>query len=152
VRGQNMLDDFSSDFCSQEKFIDAIKNLISNSNAKYVIMSYYGGRNHWNHWSKDEEPNDVGFNNISMLFKNEQIFKSFKAESLFQKRQNYQSRVGEKKQHIDEYLFFGERQNILKGNYNLLEKNNLLSKPNEVFGLDFFKTQINEKISLEVIN
>lgn len=103
VRGQNMLDDFTSDFCFQDKFISSIQKLITNSNSKYVIMSYYGGRNHWNHWSKDEVPNDVGFQKISSLFQNTDIFKSYISESLFQKRQNYQSRVGEKKEHIDEY-------------------------------------------------
>jgi adenine-specific DNA-methyltransferase len=155
VRGQNMLDDFTSDFCSQEKFVSAIQKLISNSNAKYVIMSYYGGRNHWNHWSKDEEPNDVGFNKITTLFQNKEIFKTYIAEPLFQKRQNYQSRVGEKKQYIDEYLFFGEIEVTPKDKSNLSDENNqnvILSQPNKNFGLHFFTTPISETISLEAID
>jgi adenine-specific DNA-methyltransferase len=151
VRGQNMLDDFTSEFCFQEKFIFAIKNLILNSDSKYVIMSYFGGRNHWNHWSKDEEINDIGFQKISLLFQDLELFKSHKAESLFQKRQNYQSRVGEKKEHIDEYLFFGERQNrknekvTLKGRER---ENTILSIPNKNFGLHFFSNPIIEKTNL----
>lgn len=155
VRGQNMLDDFASDFCFQEKFVSAIQKLILNSNSKYVIMSYYGGRNHWNHWSKDEEPNDIGFNMISSLFQNKEIFNSYIAESLFQKRQNYQSRVGEKKQHIDEYLFFGERQIMTKGKTNLsneIDQNIILSQANKNFGLNFFTTPKSEKISLAAID
>lgn len=109
VRGQNMKDDYTSDFCFQDKFIGALKNLISNSRSRYVVMSYYGGRNHWNHWSKEEVPTDNGFKYISSVFEDRSLFGNFKTESLFQKRQNYQSRAGEKKELIDEYLFWGER-------------------------------------------
>lgn len=151
VRGQNMLDDFTSDFCFQQKFISATKKLITNSHSKYVIMSYYGGRNHWNHWSKDEVATDIGFQKISSLFQDSEIFKSHKAESLFQKRQNYQSRVGEKKEHIDEYLFFGERQKmkngkpVLNGAKNV---NNFLSTPNKIFGLHFFSAPFTDELNL----
>lgn len=151
VRGQNMLDDFTSEFCFQEKFILAIKKLITNSHSKYVIMSYYGGRNHWNHWSKDEIATDIGFQKISSVFQDKNIFKSHKAESLFQKRQNYQSRVGEKKEHIDEYLFFGERQQIKnrKSVLNGIEnETNSLSIPNKIFGLHFFSNPIAKELNL----
>ena len=146
-----MLDDFTSDFCFQEKFISAIKKLITNSHSKYVIMSYYGGRNHWNHWSKDEVATDIGFQKISSLFQDFKIFKTYKAESLFQKRQNYQSRVGEKKKYIDEYLFLGERQKIenrISTSNGLKNGNNFLSIPNEIFGLQFFTNPIAEEINL----
>ena len=148
VRGQNMLDDFNSDFCIQNKFLGALKQLISNSNSKYVIMSYYGGRNHWNHWSKEEIPSDFGYHEISKLFKDPKLFKSYKTEDLFQKRQNYQSRVGEKKQLIDEYLFFGERKKIQKNIQNQvdkIEKTKNLSIPNNNFGLSFFSHIVNNK-------
>jgi adenine-specific DNA methylase len=151
VRGQNMLDDFTSDFCFQEKFISAIKKLITSSHSKYVIMSYYGGRNHWNHWSKDEVATDIGFQKISSLFQDLEIFKTHKAESLFQKRQNYQSRVGEKKEHIDEYLFFGERQNIKNAKTvlnGIKNGKNLLSIPNKNFGLQFFSNPVFEELNL----
>jgi adenine-specific DNA-methyltransferase len=153
VRGQNMLDDFTSDFCFHDKFISAITKLITNSHSKYVIMSYYGGRNHWNHWSKGKIVTDIGFKKISSLFQDLNIFKTHKAEPLFQKRQNYQSRVGEKKEHIDEYLFFGERQNINNRNtiFNSMKnENNLLSIPNKNFKLKFFSNPINKDINLAV--
>jgi adenine-specific DNA-methyltransferase len=143
VRGQNMHDEFKSDFCFKDKFIPAIKQLIENSNSKYVIMSYYGGRNHWNHWSKDELPTDLGFQNISALFQDSELFVSYKAEPLFQKRKNYQSRVGEKKEYIDEYLFFGERCKTSNKTTNLKEKQidiSTLSIPNKAFDLKFFST------------
>jgi hypothetical protein len=114
-------------------------------------MSYYGGRNHWNHWSKDEVATDIGFQKIATLFQDLEIFKTHKAESLFQKRQNYQSRVGEKKEHIDEYLFFGERQKIKNGK-NVLNGmkngNNFLSIPNKNFGLKFFSNPVAEELNL----
>jgi adenine-specific DNA-methyltransferase len=154
VRGQNMLDDFKSDFCVQEKFIDSIKKLIINSNSKYVIMSYYGGRNHWNHWSKDEEPNDIGFNKIINLFQDKDIFDKHIAEPLFQKRQNYQSRSGEKKEAIDEYLFFGERKDGAEKKSKIINnanKNLSLSQQNKNFGLYFFTNPKPEKIKKEVV-
>jgi adenine-specific DNA-methyltransferase len=151
VRGQNMLDDFTSDFCFQEKFISTLKKLIMNSKSKYVIMSYYGGRNHWNHWSKDEVATDIGFQKISSMFNDSEIFKKHLAESLFRKRQNYQSRVGEKKEHIDEYLFFGIRQTMKNNKYYVNEiknGNNILSIPNKNLGLEYFSNPIVKDINL----
>ena len=107
VRGQNPNDDFTSDFCFKDKFIDALDTMICDVKPKYIIMSYYGGRNHWNHWSRGEEPNDVGFNIIQDYFKQEK-YCEHSYSSIIKLRQNYQSRSGEKKKIVDEYLFFAK--------------------------------------------
>lgn len=108
VRGQRMDDDFTSKFCFKAQFMDALDNLIQNTNSRYIIMSYYGGRNHWNHWSQTEDPTDEGFSILSEYFSS-QVFCSHNTTSVTKLRQNYQSRVGEKKSIIDEYLFFAEK-------------------------------------------
>jgi len=108
VRGQRMDDDFTSKFCFKAQFMDALDNLIRNTNSRYIIMSYYGGRNHWNHWSQTEEPTDEGFSILSEYF-NSSLFCSHNTTSVTKLRQNYQSRAGEKKSIIDEYLFFAEK-------------------------------------------
>jgi adenine-specific DNA methylase len=109
VRGQNAHDDFTSDFCFRDRFIDALRSLIRNSACHYVVMSYYGGRNHWNHWSKGDTHKDIGFEILSEVFNESEFFCRSKSLSATQVRQNYQSRNGEQKRMIDEYFFFGER-------------------------------------------
>lgn len=108
VRGQREDDDFTSDFCFKDKFISALDTLISQSKCKYVVMSYYGGRNHWNHWSKEEEHTDVGFKILEEYFSRDK-FCSHSSSSVTKLRMNYQSRVGEKKRIVDEYLFFAKK-------------------------------------------
>jgi adenine-specific DNA methylase len=67
VRGQNMDDEFKSTFCKKDSFVSSLREVIENTNSRYVIMSYYGGRNHWNHWSSTEETHDEGFNVLKKL-------------------------------------------------------------------------------------
>ena len=112
VRGQNPKDDFTSDFCFKDKFIDALDTMIEDVNPRYIIMSYYGGRNHWNHWSKEEVPTDTGYKIISNYFSQDK-YCQHTSTSIIKLRQNYQSRAGEKKQIIDEYLFFASLNNKL---------------------------------------
>lgn len=107
VRGQNPEDDFTSDFCFKDKFIHALDEMICDVNPKYIIMSYYGGRNHWNHWSKGDQEKDIGFNIIQDYFQGDK-YCEHSYSSVIKLRQNYQSRVGEKKKIIDEYLFFAK--------------------------------------------
>src|SRR5205085_11794063 len=95
VRGQNMQDDFASEFCYRDKFIEALRHLIAQSKSRYVILSYYGGRNHWNHWSKKDKPTDYGLELLTQLFNDRTLFKSSISIPVLQLRQNYQSRVGE---------------------------------------------------------
>ena len=144
VRGQNPADEFKSKFCFKNQFIDALRYLIENTNCKYVVMSYYGGKNHWNHWSKKEDKYDTGFKEINNLFQNKNIFKSSSSQETFQLRQNFQSRIGEKKQYIDEYLFFGEKNLYFedKKSYNL--NYDALAEHNKNFELNFFNYYTNE--------
>lgn len=107
VRGQNPDDDFTSDFCFKDKFMQALDKMICDVSPKYIIMSYYGGRNHWNHWSKNEEAKDIGFNIIQDYFQGSK-YCEHSYSSVVKLRQNYQSRVGEKKKIVDEYLFFAK--------------------------------------------
>lgn len=107
VRGQNPEDDFTSDFCFKDRFVKALDEMICDVDPKYIIMSYYGGRNHWNHWSKGEETKDFGFNIIQDYFQSDK-YCEHSYTSIVKLRQNYQSRVGEKKKIIDEYLFFAK--------------------------------------------
>lgn len=108
VRGQREDDDFASDFCFKDKFINALDTLISQSRCKYVVMSYYGGRNHWNHWSKEHEHTDLGFNFLEEYFSRDK-FCAHSASSVTKLRLNYQSRGGEKKGIVNEYLFFAKK-------------------------------------------
>ena len=110
VRGQNMRDDFTSDFCFRDRFIDALKKLIAGSKSRYVVMSYYGGRNHWNHWSQKDEGDDYGFDVLSSVFDDRCLFRRSTAVDAIQLRQNFQSRNGEHKEMVNEHLFFGERR------------------------------------------
>ncbi len=109
VRGQNMKDDFTSDFCFKDKFIPTLRQLIANTPSKYVVMSYYGGRNHWNHWSKGVELHDEGYQRLSEVFFDQALFKKGSSKPVIELRQNYQSRIGEQKKMVDEYLFFGAK-------------------------------------------
>lgn len=110
VRGQHPDDNFTSDFCFKDKFMDALHEMIGQSTCKYIVMSYYGGRNHWNHWSKTEKPTDYGYHLLNDYFNDGLFYENHNSTSLKKLRQNYQSRVGEKKTIIDEYLFFAEKR------------------------------------------
>lgn len=110
VRGQNMIDDFTSDFCFRDKFISALGQLVDAMPCRYVCMSYYGGRNHWNHWSKTEKPTDVGLKYLSEFFRTQERFRECEVFPALQVRRNYQSRGGERKSLVDEHFFFAEKR------------------------------------------
>jgi adenine-specific DNA-methyltransferase len=110
VRGQNMEDDFASDFCFRDKFVGALGELIDSMPCRYVCMSYYGGRNHWNHWSRTEKTTDEGIRLLGEFFGNTTRFRGCEVFPAMQVRLNYQSRVGEKKGLVDEYFFFAEKR------------------------------------------
>jgi adenine-specific DNA-methyltransferase len=138
VRGQNMSDDFTSEFSFRDQFIDSLQNLVASTSARYVIMSYYGARNHWNHWSQVDSRGDIGFEMLQDVFSNDALFTSACSTTVLQLRQNYQSRVGERKTLVDEYLFFGQRRRkptrIKKAGPDVL-----LSRLNTHFGLHAFQ-------------
>lgn len=107
VRGQHPDDDFASDFCSRGRFITSLRHLVESVNASHVVLSYYGGRNHWNHWSNVSIPTDEGLHEIQALFEDSAIFARCEIVPALDIRQNYQSRVGEQKELVNEYLFHG---------------------------------------------
>jgi len=112
VRGQNMMDDHSSAFCFRDGFIGALTTLIERVPSKHVVLSYYGGRNHWNHWSATEEPTDRGLRELSAVFQDRGLFDECEIVPVLSVRQNYQSRVGERKRLVDEYLLMGSRTKV----------------------------------------
>lgn len=107
VRGQNMQDDHSSVFCGKSSFIDSLRTLISQIDAPYVALSYYNGRNHWNHWASVEDPTTEGLTRLKDLFGDSSLFSSFEAVPAMSMRLNYQSRGGEQKLLVNEYLIMG---------------------------------------------
>ena len=106
VRGQNMDDDFDSTFCKSDKFIESLRQLISDARTQYVIMSYYDGRNHEN---KGPRRKDNGIAAIIELFRSD-IFKAGSFEQLAFERTNYQSFQGHTADKCNEYLFIAEKR------------------------------------------
>lgn len=108
VRGQNMRDDFTSPLCFRDDFIGTLRQLITSVNARWIVLSYYGGRNHWNHWSRCETPRDEGARLLTEVFADPSLFSSHLTVPVLGTRRNYQSRVGERKHLVDEHLYVGE--------------------------------------------
>lgn len=111
VRGQHPEDDFASDFCYRNRFIPSLRRLIGSIDADHVVLSYYGGRNHWNHWSTVDVPTDEGLRELKALFEDQTLFRHCEVVPALEIRKNYQSRVGEQKELVNEYLFHGVLQN-----------------------------------------
>jgi adenine-specific DNA-methyltransferase len=112
VRGQNMRDDHSSSFCYKDDFVDSLRQLITAVPSTHVVLSYYGGRNHWNHWSATDEPTDQGLTELGALFRDRGLFDECEVVPALSVRRNYQSRVGERKSLVDEYLLLGSRTRV----------------------------------------
>lgn len=110
VRGQHPEDDFTSDFCSRSRFVDSLRTLIASADSDHVVLSYYGGRNHWNHWSTVDQPTDEGLHELRALFQETELFTACEVVPALEIRRNYQSRVGEQKALVNEYLFHGVRR------------------------------------------
>lgn len=110
VRGQNIQDDHSSEFCYRDRFIEKLRELVEAVDSRYVLLSYYSGRNHWNHWSKVSAPTDRGLQELRAMFEDVALFQDCEIVPALDIRRNYQSRSGEQKQLVNEYLFFGVRQ------------------------------------------
>lgn len=109
VRGQHPEDDFTSDFCFRKRFIGSLRKLIESASAGHVVLSYYGGRNHWNHWASVDEPTDEGLHELRSLFEDTSLFSHCEIVPALEIRKNYQSRAGEQKELVNEYLFHGIR-------------------------------------------
>lgn len=138
VRGQNMRDDFGSEFCARDRFIEALARLIDGCNSKYVVMSYYSGRNHWNHWAETPEPTDEGRNHLWALFSNDILFSSTEMVPVLAIRKNYQSRIGERKTDVNEHLFVAKRRRSRARLERADTAAPMLSTVNEGLGLPWF--------------
>jgi adenine-specific DNA-methyltransferase len=134
VRGQNMMDDFTSPFCFRDRFALALKDMIGRYRSDYVVLSYYGGRNHWNHWARTKRLTDDGLSVLISTFKDKGLFAEFECVPVLQLRQNYQSRVGERKQMVHEHILWGRRTSASAA----VGTGTLLAKVNERLGLSHF--------------
>lgn len=109
VRGQNMDDDFDSTFCKANLFIPSLRELITNAQCNYVVLSYYDGRNHEN---KGEQRKDNGISQIEELFRSDLfIHGSFELKAF--ERTNYQSFQGHSASKCKELLFIAEKDNYV---------------------------------------
>lgn len=107
VRGQNMSDNFNSQYCYKDSFIPALKELILGIKSKHVVISYYDENNHWNH-GKDEISME-GRDSIVNIFKEIGEFEKYDKSPSIIERQNYQSQSGGHKKMVDELLFYARR-------------------------------------------
>lgn len=107
VRGQNMDNNFVSEYCYKEKFISAMTDLINNLRCKNVLISYYDENNHWNHGK--EEISFEGRDAIKNMLLHGKDMVRVDEEPFVVQRKNYQSQSGAHKKAIDELVFYGSR-------------------------------------------
>lgn len=107
VRGQNMSDNFISQYCYKDSFIPALQSLVSGIKAKHVVISYYDENNHWNH-GKDKVSME-GRKCIVGMFKSIGEFEKYDKQPSIIERQNYQSQSGGRKKVVEELLFYARR-------------------------------------------
>jgi adenine-specific DNA-methyltransferase len=107
VRGQHPEDDFVSSFCKAKQFIPSLRQLISDSQASTIIMSYFDGRNHWNDFKA--ECNGEGYDRLVEFF-SEDIFEAGSLHVRPVERLNYQSYGGYKARTVSEYLFIAHKR------------------------------------------
>lgn len=107
VRGQNMTDNFNSQYCYKDSFIPALESLILGIKSKHVVISYYDENNHWNHGK--EKISMEGRKNIVGIFKSIGEFEKYDKQPYTIERKNYQSQSGGCKKMVDELLFYARR-------------------------------------------
>lgn len=107
VRGQNMDNNFVSDYCYKDKFIAAMSDLINNLNCKNILISYYDENNHWNHGK--EVISFEGRDAIKNMLLHGTGIVQVNDEPFVVQRKNYQSQSGAHKKKIDELVFYGTR-------------------------------------------
>ena len=107
VRGQNMTDNFNSDYCYKEHFTSALSDLINGIETDNVIISYYDENNHWNHGKKVLSLE--GRTAIISILNSIDRFNNVLQTPYIIPRLNYQSLSGEHKKQVDELLFFARR-------------------------------------------
>ena len=108
VRGQNMNFDFKSSFSSKREFISSLRNLIKSAKSKYVVLSYFDGKNHWGDF-KTATPNRTGRDRIEKLF-HEELFVPGSLKCIPVRRLNYQSYGGFSAREVNEFLFIVEKK------------------------------------------
>lgn len=107
VRGQNMIDNYNSDYCYKDRFISSLENLVNSIKAKEILISYYDENNHWNHGKTTISLE--GRTEIVGIFKRNTEISFHDEEPHSIPRINYQSRGGEHKKQIEELLFYARR-------------------------------------------
>lgn len=107
VRGQNMKNNFNSQYCYKDKFIAALEDLITNITSRHIVISYCDENNHWNHGKK--VTSFEGRNEILSMFSRIENISTYDDEAFTIPRINYQSRSGEHKKQIDELIFYARR-------------------------------------------
>ena len=55
VRGQHPCEIRSSVFCSTNRFLDAIHDLIASADAETIVLSYFTGRSHWSDFDRGRD-------------------------------------------------------------------------------------------------
>ncbi len=108
VRGQNMADNFNSDYCYRDKFIDAMEQLVLGIPSRNVAISYYDENNHWNH-GRDSVSMEGREAMLGIFEKHQDLFDYDRSPHIIP-RTNYQSQSGAHKKQIDELVFFARRK------------------------------------------
>jgi adenine-specific DNA methylase len=110
VRGQNMSDDFTSTFCSAKAFMPSLKKLVERSKSKFVLMSYFDGKNHWSDFKSAAD--HQGRREIESFFSSD-LFVPGTMTCLPVDRLNYQSYGGYEARMVKEFLFVAEKRDIV---------------------------------------
>ena len=107
VRGQNMVSDFASPFCSSRTFMSSLHALIERSDCQYVVMSYFDGKNHWSDFKSASDTKGRAelrkFFSSSLFVPNSQMCQPVT-------RLNYQSYGGYDARSVQEFLFVAQRR------------------------------------------
>ena len=107
VRGQNMEDDFSSTFCSSTNFLPSLRSLVERSRCRFVVMSYFDGKNHWSDFKSGADSR--GKLELERFFQSE-LFVPGTMTFVPVDRLNYQSYGGYQARPVKEFLFVAEKR------------------------------------------
>lgn len=107
VRGQNPDDDFTSDFCSATKFVDAMRTLLNACDAQTVLVSYFTGKNHWSDF--DSERSNKGLEVLTALLQ-EDCFEPGSLKITEVPRKNYASYGGYRAREVHELLLMADKR------------------------------------------
>lgn len=107
VRGQNCADDFTSDFCSATRFVEAMRSLLKTCDAESVLVSYFTGKNHWSDF--DSERSNKGLELLSALLE-EDCFKPGSLTITEVPRKNYASYGGFRAREVHELLLMADKK------------------------------------------